>query len=84
MIIVFIFHGSSCKSVNDKRESERTYLTSVIEEIAVSIVTVTLHKKMKFSMKDCFSKCDQIRRFPRIWSHLLKKPLIRNFIFCAV
>ena len=39
---------------------------------------------MKFSMKDFFSKCDQIRRKLRIWSHLLKKSLIENFIFCAV
>ena len=30
---------------------------------------------MKFAIKDFFSKCDQIRSFPRIWSHLLKKSL---------
>ena len=44
-----------------------------------------LHKKMKFSIKDFFSKCDQICRNLRnlqIWSHLLKKSLIENFIFC--
>ena len=35
-----------------------------------SIVTA---QKMKFSIKDFFSKCDQIRSFLRIWSHLLKK-----------
>ena len=39
---------------------------------------------MKFSIIDFFSKCDQIRNFLRIWSHLQKKPLIENFIFCAV
>ena len=39
---------------------------------------------MKFSIKDLFSKCDQIRRKLRIWSHLLKKSLIENFIFYAV
>ena len=39
---------------------------------------------MKFSIKDFFSKCDQIRRKLRIWSHLLKKSLIESFIFCAV
>ena len=39
---------------------------------------------MKFSIKDFLSKCDQIRRNLRIWSHLLKKPLMENFIFCAV
>ena len=44
----------------------------------------SLYKKMKFSIKDFFSKCDQIRSFLRIWSHLLKKSSIENFIFCAV
>ena len=39
---------------------------------------------MAFSIKDFFSKCDQIRRKLRIWSHLLKKSLIENFIFCAL
>ena len=41
-------------------------------------------QKMKFSIKDFFSKCDQIRRKLRIWSHLLKKSLMKNFIFCVV
>ena len=39
---------------------------------------------MKFSIKDFFSKCDQIRSSLRIWSHLLKKFIMENFIFCAV
>ena len=42
------------------------------------------HCTKKFSIKDFFSKCDQIRSFLRIWSHLRKKSLIENFIFCAV
>ena len=41
-------------------------------------------QKNKFSIKDFFSKCDQIRRKLKIWSHLLKKFLLKNFIFCAV
>ena len=41
-------------------------------------------QKMKFSIKDFFSKWDQIWRFRRIWSRLLKKSLMENFIFCAV
>ena len=41
-------------------------------------------QKMKFSIKDFFSKCDQIRKKLRIWSYLLKKSLMENFIFCAV
>ena len=38
-------------------------------------------QKMKFSIKDFFSKCDQIRRRMRIWSHLLKKSSMEKFIF---
>ena len=35
---------------------------------------------MKFSIKDFFSKSDQTHRKQRIWSHLLKKFLMENFI----
>ena len=45
---------------------------------------LTLPQKLKFSIKDFFSKSDQIRRKLRIWSHLLKQSLMGNFIFCAV
>ena len=41
-------------------------------------------QKAIFSIKDSFSKYDQIRRKLKIWSHLLKKPLMENFFFCAV
>ena len=41
-------------------------------------------KKIKFFIKDFFSKCDQFRSFLWIWSHLLKKSLMENFDFCAV
>ena len=37
-------------------------------------------QKMKFIIKDFFSKYDQIRRKLWIWSHLLKKSLLENFI----
>ena len=41
---------------------------------------------MKFSIKNFFSKCDQICRKLRICSHLLKKSLMENFSFvqCVV
>ena len=39
---------------------------------------------MKFSIKDFFTRCDQIRSFLRIWSHLLEESLTENFIFCVV
>ena len=37
-------------------------------------------QKIEFSIKDFFGKCDQIHRKLRIWSHLLNKSLIENFI----
>ena len=40
--------------------------------------------KKKFSLKDLFSKCDQILRKLRIWSLLLMKSFMKNFIFCLV
>ena len=40
--------------------------------------------KIKVSIKDFFSKYDQIRRKLRIWSHLAQKPLMENLILCAV
>ena len=41
-------------------------------------------QKINFSIKDFFSKCNHIRRKLLIRSHLLKKSLMKNFIFCAV
>ena len=40
--------------------------------------------KIKFPIKDFFSKCDQIRRKLRFWSQLLKKSLVENFTISAV
>ena len=57
------------------RETFRPHCTNVV---------ITTTQKMKFSVKDFFSKCEQIRSKLRIWSHLLKKSLMENFIFCAV
>ena len=38
-------------------------------------------QKMKFSIKNLFSKCDQIRRKLRIWLHLLKESLMKTSFF---
>ena len=46
-------------------------------------ITLTA-QKIKFFIEDLLSQCDQIRRKLQIWSHLLKKSLMENFIFCAV
>ena len=44
------------------------------------------YMKMKFSIKDFRSKCEQIHRKLRIWSHLLKKPYWKTsfFVKCKV
>ena len=65
--------------------------TEVIDIIIFALFLYHCHsfhthtaQKRKFPIKDFFSKCDQIRRKLRIWSHLLKKSLMGNFIFCAM
>ena len=35
-------------------------------------------RKLTFSINGFFSKCDQIRRFLQIWSHLPKKCLMEK------
>ena len=52
-------------------------------EQVFTLATSTV-QKIKFFIKDFFSKCDQICRKLWIWSHLLKKSLMENFIFCAM
>ena len=51
-----------------------------------SLVNVKIHiaQKMKFSITDFLSKCNQIRRKLQIWSHLMKKSEMKILIFCAV
>ena len=44
---------------------------------------LSIAQKMKFSIRGFFSKCDQICRNLRIWSCLLKKFIMENFIFCV-
>ena len=60
--------------------------TFIVSKACFNLILHTA-QKMQFPNKDFFSKCDQIRRKPNlqgIWSHLLKKSLMENFIFCAV
>ena len=52
----------------------RTYLIAVNCQVLQNGISTA--QKMKFSIKDFFSKSDQIRSFLRIWSDLLKKSLI--------
>ena len=54
------------------------------EYVSENNIKLTHCRKMKFSIKDFVSKCNQICSFLLIWSHLLKKVLMENFNFCAV
>ena len=64
----------SSQSFDWKPPSNGQYITGYFFH---NIWSNTLHKEMKFSIKDFF-------RFRRIWSRLLKKSLMENFIFCAL
>ena len=55
----------------------------ILNDISIIKVRSTA-QKIKFSIKDFFSKYHQIRRKLRIWSYLLNKSLMENFFFCAV
>ena len=50
--------------------------------LSISFITQTdTAQKMKFSIKDFFSKFDQIHSFLRIWLHLLKLYLMETSFF---
>ena len=49
-----------------------------------NVFKIDTAQKMKFFVKDFFSECDQIRRKLQIWSHLIEKFSMENFIFCVV
>ena len=64
-------------------------LPPCINPLETNVLHLHTAQIMQFSIKDFSSKCDQIRTKLRIlylviWSCLLKKPLMENFIFCAV
>ena len=50
----------------------------------VNELDIITARKMKFSIKDFLSKCNQVCSFMWIWSHLLKRFSMENFIFCGV
>ena len=52
-----------------------------LEDKVLESSDVNTAQKLKFSIKDFFSKCDQIRRKLQIWSHLLKKSLWKTSFF---
>ena len=62
-----------------------TFKRIIVNWSNLSAIILTLHKKWSFPLRiSSVNKCDQICRKLRIWSHLLKKSLMENFIFGAL
>ena len=61
------------------RENSIVFLTH-FRPCSTLFQIINTAQETKFSIKDFFSKCDQIRRKLRIWLHLLNKSLMENFI----
>ena len=57
------------------------FITENIMQYLIGLIIAA--QKMKYSIKDFFSKCYQIWKKLWIWSHLLMKTVMENFIFCA-
>ena len=47
-------------------------------------LSVNTAEKIKFSVKDFFGKCELIHSLRQTCSHVLKKSLTNDFIFCSV
>ena len=47
--------------------------TKLLKELIMLHISESFYTETKFSIQDLFSKCDQIRSFLQIWSHLLRK-----------
>ena len=85
--VIVIKLGAIAKCIYAKKVSDTTSVVDIYDVLRILLSreqTLSTAQKMKFSIKGFFSKCDQIRNFLRIWSRLLKKFLMENFIFCAM
>ena len=69
------------KNKSTKKSFLNVTVTTILTQVLKAAYTAQI---MKSSIRNFFSKYDQIRRKLRIWSHLLKKSLMKIFIFCAV
>ena len=86
-LLLIIFTGWNSSTI--VTTSQTFHVTRVLDP-AVKLIIQKLRyfcaitaQKMKFSIKDFFSKCDQSRSFLRIWSHLLKKSLMKTSFLCS-
>ena len=74
-------YSSKLPISTDKYNDLMKYVNCVLSQMINMRSTSNTPQKMKFSVNDFFSKCDQIRSFLRIWSHLLEKSLMETSFF---
>ena len=79
--VIFWYFDLPLKHFDDTFQPDTYFL---IQTLATLLNATYTAQQMKFPIKDFLSKCDQIHSFLLNWSHLLKKSLMENFIFCAV
>ena len=63
-------------NINEKDKQKENYLMMNDGLILSYSMLKNSHlaQSLKFSIKDFFSKCDQVHSFLRIWSSILKNP----------
>ena len=85
-------HGETIEKHNEILKQMNASINKYADEIIVMVssnrvrrarIRKGIAQNLKFFMKDLFSKCDQIRSFLWIWSHLPEKYIMENF-FCVV
>ena len=72
---LLLFHNLLCSYKRD---------APVLPILTQSLWISHAAQKLKFSIKDFFTKYEQICNFLRIWSYLLKNSLMGNIVSCAV
>ena len=92
---MFLFHnqGFTLKLIRLNTINITLFQGQMMEDIIGDLIMWSFRKfqpgslnaqKMRFSAKNFFSKCKQIRCFLRVCSDLPKKFLMENLLFCVV
>ena len=80
-LLLWIHHSNSDLKFQWPVVCSDTKRLSCLLIVGIRVLVTVTTQKLKFSIKDISSKYDQIRSFLQISSHLLKKSLMKNFIF---
>ena len=88
---VTLLHGYfsrflNCANVTKSRNALQIKTRKIVQRNRTILLFYKINtaQKMKFSIQEVVSKWDQIHSFLQVWSHLLMKYFMENFIFCKV